>query len=200
MPSAGRDLRSTPPSLRSVPRRNSAPSPRWPIISANSIPAAQLDRVDLIYTEFGGRITTQQLLPIQPPVGEESDRRFHFRSRMPAPSWSACCPAYLRTMLFTAVLSAVAAEHAARVAAMSLATENADELIGKLTLEYNKSRQASHHQRTGRPGRRGGGAAVTDWGLEMESESGTGFNIPNPQSPISNPKSSLKGYASLRGL
>jgi F-type H+-transporting ATPase subunit gamma len=46
-------------------------------------------------------------------------------------------------MLFTAVISSVASEHAARVAAMSLATENADEMITDLTLEYNKSRQAA---------------------------------------------------------
>ena len=79
---------------------------------------------------------------------------------MPAPFWSSLLPRYLRTVLYTAVLSAVAAEHAARVAAMSLATENADELIGKLTLEYNKSRQADHHQRTDRPGRRRRGVVV----------------------------------------
>jgi F-type H+-transporting ATPase subunit gamma len=46
-------------------------------------------------------------------------------------------------MLYAAVLSSVAAEHAARVTAMSLATENADELITKLTMDYNKSRQAT---------------------------------------------------------
>ena len=101
-----------------------------------------LDRVDLIYTEFGGRVTTQQLLPIQPPVGEDVIADVIFEPN-PAVILERLLPAYLRTMLFTAVLSAVAAEHSARVAAMSLATENADELIGSLTLEYNKSRQAA---------------------------------------------------------
>jgi len=101
-----------------------------------------LDRVELVYTEFGGRVTTQQLLPIQPPAGEEVLGDFIYEPN-PGAILDQMLPRYLRTVLFTAVLSAVAAEHAARVAAMSLATENAEDLIGRLTLEYNKSRQAS---------------------------------------------------------
>ena len=88
-----------------------------------------------------------------------NDRQFHFRTQSRRHPGTLAA-GYLRTMLFTAVLSSVAAEHSARVAAMSLATENADELIGKFTLEYNKSRQAGHHQRTGRPGRRRGSTAL----------------------------------------
>lgn len=100
------------------------------------------DRVDIVYTEFGGRVTIEQLLPIQPPAGEEVIGDFIYEPN-PGAILERILPRYLRTLLFTAVLSAVAAEHAARVAAMSLATENADDLIGRLTLEYNKSRQAS---------------------------------------------------------
>jgi F-type H+-transporting ATPase subunit gamma len=44
-------------------------------------------------------------------------------------------------MLYTAVLDSVASEHAARMVAMQTATDNADELLRQLNLQYNKSRQ-----------------------------------------------------------
>jgi F-type H+-transporting ATPase subunit gamma len=43
--------------------------------------------------------------------------------------------------LYTALLDSAAAEHAARMLAMQIATENAGDLIAELTLEYNKGRQ-----------------------------------------------------------
>ncbi|HEY3417686.1 MAG TPA: ATP synthase F1 subunit gamma [Armatimonadota bacterium] len=100
------------------------------------------DRVELIYTEFGGKVTVQQLLPILPPEGEEAHGDIIYEPS-PAAIIEQILPRYLRTVLFTAVLSAIAAEHAARVAAMSLATENADDLISQFTMDYNKSRQAA---------------------------------------------------------
>ncbi|HEX2948902.1 MAG TPA: ATP synthase F1 subunit gamma [Armatimonadota bacterium] len=104
--------------------------------------AGVFDRVDLIYTQYGGRVTTMQLLPIQPPEGEEASGSFIFEPN-PEAILEQLMPRYLRTVLFTAVLSSIAAEHAARVAAMSLATDNADDLISRLTMDYNKSRQSS---------------------------------------------------------
>ena len=44
-------------------------------------------------------------------------------------------------MLYTALLDSVASEHAARMVAMQTATDNADELLQQLNLQYNKSRQ-----------------------------------------------------------
>ncbi len=98
------------------------------------------DRVYLVYTQFGGRIATQQLLPIEAPKEEVAAGDFIYEPNAGV-ILDQLLPRYLRTMLYTAVLSSVAAEHAARVAAMSLATENAEDLISRLTLEYNKSRQ-----------------------------------------------------------
>lgn len=104
--------------------------------------SGKLDHVELIYTRFGLGIVSMQLLPIVPPDDNVGAGNFIFE---PSPEViiDSILPRYLRTMLFTAVLSSVAAEHAARVASMSLATENADELIDKLTMEYNKSRQSN---------------------------------------------------------
>ncbi len=51
-------------------------------------------------------------------------------------------PLYLRTLLFQCFLETEAGEHAARMAAMDSATRNASDLIDRLTLEYNRTRQA----------------------------------------------------------
>ena len=50
-------------------------------------------------------------------------------------------PKQLHLMLFTALLDSQASEHAARMVAMQTATDNADELLRELNLQYNKSRQ-----------------------------------------------------------
>ena len=50
-------------------------------------------------------------------------------------------PKSLKLKLYAALLDSNASEHAARIIAMQTATDNADELIGDLTIEYNKSRQ-----------------------------------------------------------
>lgn len=50
-------------------------------------------------------------------------------------------PKLAHLMLYTALLDSIASEHAARMVAMQTATDNADELIRELNLQYNKSRQ-----------------------------------------------------------
>ena len=50
-------------------------------------------------------------------------------------------PKLLHLMIYTALLDSIASEHAARMVAMQTATDNADELLRELNLQYNKSRQ-----------------------------------------------------------
>lgn len=50
-------------------------------------------------------------------------------------------PKVITLHLFTTLLDSAAAEHAARMMAMQIATDNADDLIAELVLEYNKGRQ-----------------------------------------------------------
>lgn len=50
-------------------------------------------------------------------------------------------PQVIRLKMHTVMLDAAAAEHAARTRAMQLASENAEDLIGELSLQYNKMRQ-----------------------------------------------------------
>ena len=50
-------------------------------------------------------------------------------------------PKYLHLMVYSALLDSIASEHAARMVAMQTATDNADEILRELNLQYNKSRQ-----------------------------------------------------------
>ena len=50
-------------------------------------------------------------------------------------------PQVMRLRVYTVLLDSIAAEHAARMLAMQTASDNAEDLLGELTLEYNKGRQ-----------------------------------------------------------
>ena len=52
-------------------------------------------------------------------------------------------PLYIENLIYGLILDSKASEHAARMTAMSSATDNASELISKLELIYNRARQAS---------------------------------------------------------
>ena len=58
-------------------------------------------------------------------------------------SCATCCRATSRVQLYRALLESYAGEQGARMAAMDNATRNAGEMIGRLTLNYNRTRQAS---------------------------------------------------------
>jgi F-type H+-transporting ATPase subunit gamma len=55
----------------------------------------------------------------------------------------ALLPLYLNREVYQHVLDAKASEHSARMVAMKTAKDNATNLLGDLTLEYNKARQAA---------------------------------------------------------
>lgn len=103
----------------------------------------QFDRVMVVYTRFLGgtrtAVTVENVLPIEPRPLEASDLIFE---PMPEEMLPGLMRRYLQNELLSVVLESAAGEHAARVAAMTAATDNADEMIGSLTLEYNKARQA----------------------------------------------------------
>ncbi len=60
----------------------------------------------------------------------------------PATVLEALLPLYLNRQVYHQVLDAKASEHSARMVAMKTAKDNATKLLGDLTLEYNKARQA----------------------------------------------------------
>ena len=49
----------------------------------------------------------------------------------------------MSSLIYGAILEAVASENGARMTAMDSATNNAEEMIGKLSLQYNRARQGS---------------------------------------------------------
>lgn len=108
--------------------------------------AGRIDRVELIYHHFrsaGVQVLEKDIfLPIELPVRGEYEAPVQY---ILEPSKKALVdellPKTLKLKLYTALLDSSASEHAARVIAMQTATDNADQLIGELTVEYNKSRQ-----------------------------------------------------------
>ena len=55
----------------------------------------------------------------------------------------AIIPKYVSSLIYGAFLEAVASENGARMTAMDSATNNAEEMIGKLSLQYNRARQGA---------------------------------------------------------
>jgi len=52
-------------------------------------------------------------------------------------------PLYVETQIYRAILESIASEFGAKMTAMDNATNNANEMIGMLTLQYNRARQAA---------------------------------------------------------
>jgi F-type H+-transporting ATPase subunit gamma len=120
-----------------------------------------IDTIEVIYSRFKN---TMVQLPIQWPVlplrnlmefleqlGRDTgtvrvphadDREVLFEPSAPE-VLKALLPYYVNYQIHQLALSAKASEHSARMVAMKTATDNATELLDKLTLEYNKARQAS---------------------------------------------------------
>lgn len=110
----------------------------------------EIDRADLIYHHFksaGSQILTEEdFLPIKLQTADvDSASHTTQLDFIVEPSKeeviSQLVPKSLHLKLFTALLDSLASEHAARVMAMQVATDNADELLRELTLTYNKTRQ-----------------------------------------------------------
>jgi len=106
------------------------------------------DAVFLIYNAFHSAIAQEQkvsrLLPIEPPV---ADNDAHYADYLYEPSrgevLAQMLPKHINVQIFRALLESVASEHGARMTAMDSASKNASEMIGRLTLQYNRARQAA---------------------------------------------------------
>lgn len=106
----------------------------------------KFDRVEVIYTEFKSAISqkviVEQLIPVKPAGGSEGSGDFIYEPDRNA-LLERLLPMYVETMLYRAMLESVASEHGARMTAMDNATKNAKQMIGSLTLQYNRARQAA---------------------------------------------------------
>lgn len=101
--------------------------------------------VILIYNRFGGvgkSIPTQETLLPLPTVEKKEVRPWILEPSLEG-LLESFIPRYLETTLLSAVQESVTAEHGARMVAMQAASDNAEELLRSLRLQYNKARQAS---------------------------------------------------------
>jgi F-type H+-transporting ATPase subunit gamma len=114
--------------------------------------AGEFDVCTLIYNRFRSAIsqvvTDQQLIPFAPPEQEAADPEeagagavYEYEPEE-AEILQALLPRNLAVQVFRGLLESSASEHGARMTAMDNATRNAGEMIGRLTLTYNRTRQA----------------------------------------------------------
>ena len=106
-----------------------------------------IDKVEVVYSHFKSAAKQEPvneiLLPVELKMAEADSQAAVDYIVEPGRDelLGALVPKVVEVKMQTALLDAVAAEHAARVLAMQVATDNATDLISELTLEYNKGRQ-----------------------------------------------------------
>jgi len=108
---------------------------------------AQIDAIYLCYNHFISAISQKlQIDKILPRDFSEFEEEYVVEYEY-EPSkevlLNAIIPKYVANEFYTALLDSIASEHAARMTSMDNATKNASEMIDKLTLLYNKVRQAT---------------------------------------------------------
>ncbi len=111
-----------------------------------------VDQIDLAYTQFMSmgtqKVTVRRFLPLETDIEDEAGEaksegptaQFEFEPS-PARVLESLLPRYVESRLFSALLDAAASEHASRQRAMKSATDNAEDLILKLSRRMNQARQ-----------------------------------------------------------
>jgi F-type H+-transporting ATPase subunit gamma len=116
----------------------------------------QVDAIYIVFNEFKSvlaqNLTLQKVLPLEADpaqAGEGAELAEggtpvdYIYEETPAELFARLLPRYVQAQVFRAMAESAASEHAARMTAMDSATNNAGELIDKLTLYMNKVRQAA---------------------------------------------------------
>ncbi|MGD0795183.1 MAG: ATP synthase F1 subunit gamma [Dehalococcoidales bacterium] len=104
--------------------------------------------VDTVYISYAHFISTlvqkpvmKQLLPVQPAVIPKGQNVDYIYEPGAEAVLGGLLPRFVETEIYHAVMESIASEQSARMVAMRAATDSANELIGDLTLLYNKARQ-----------------------------------------------------------
>jgi len=108
----------------------------------------KFDVAHLFYSKFRSALvqepTEQQIIPVPAPQAVAVDTGAVVEYEPDEEEiLAALLPRYLRTQIFGALLENAASEQGASMTAMDNATRNAGDLINKLTIQYNRSRQAA---------------------------------------------------------
>ena len=109
----------------------------------------KVGRVKMVYAHFASPVSQpivcEDYLPMSMDLsgvaGQEADENGFLTEPSAAELLEQMLPMVLRLKLHTVMLDSTAAEHAARTMAMQMASENAQDLISELSLQYNKLRQ-----------------------------------------------------------
>ena len=114
----------------------------------NGFEAGDYDVCTMIYNKFVNAITQEitltQLIPAEPDAVDDNDANVNYEYEPEEDELlDSLLPRILSTQLYSALLESSAAELAARMTAMDNATRNAGDLIDRLTLVYNRTRQAA---------------------------------------------------------
>lgn len=113
---------------------------------AEGFTAGVYDEIHLVYTKFQSALTqtptSVKLLPIGDIATDGGHQEYIFEPSAEE-VLKFLLPQYLQSVIYGALLQSAASELGARMTAMGAATENAEELIAKLVLNYNKIRQAT---------------------------------------------------------
>jgi len=111
--------------------------------------AGEIDEVYVLFSRFLSMArqepTLLKLIPIEPPKqeGAEAAKVDYLYEPSSEQLLVDLLPKHISVQILNAFLQQETSEHAARMAAMDNATKNCSELIGSLTLIYNKARQAA---------------------------------------------------------
>jgi F-type H+-transporting ATPase subunit gamma len=108
----------------------------------------EVDQVYLLYNEFKSvvqqRIVVERLLPVERLVLQPTEPALDYLYEpAPAAIFAEILPKHVEIQVWRALLESAAAEHGARMAAMDAATNNAADMIDRLSLHMNKVRQAA---------------------------------------------------------
>ena len=115
---------------------------------ANDFVSGQIDRIDIITTHFNNmmsyNVVSWEVLPVKVEKAEEHEIEPVMEFEPSANGvLQQLVPMYITNSIYQALLEANASELASRMTAMSAASNNAEEMITTLTIDYNKARQAA---------------------------------------------------------
>ena len=117
-------------------------------IATDEYVEGRVDAVHLAYNEFKSAISQRTvvvpLLPVIPaPLPPEAAATDFLYEPSKAELLTLMLPMYVQSQIYRAMLESIASEFGARMSAMENATKSASEMIDRLTLQYNRARQAS---------------------------------------------------------
>jgi F-type H+-transporting ATPase subunit gamma len=117
-------------------------------IATDEYVEGRVDAVYLAYNEFKSAISQRAvivpLLPVIPaPLPPEAAASDFLYEPSKAELLTLMLPMYVQSQIYRAMLESIASEFGARMSAMENATKSATEMIDRLTLQYNRARQAS---------------------------------------------------------